>query len=62
MANRVVQLEHLLTANLDNLTSSHKYFEVESEKKAQSFKRMQIALEQLDKQSQRDKMIIKFRD
>jgi hypothetical protein len=42
---RIAQLENLLSANLDNLTSSHKYFEVEAEKKNLSFKRMQQVME-----------------
>lgn len=62
MAMRIVKLENLLAANLENLTSNHKYFEAELEKKNQSLKRFKTALDQLDKQAQRDKMVIKFRD
>ena len=62
MAMRIVKLENLLAANLENLTSNHKYFEAELEKKNQSLKRLKTALDQLDKQAQRDKMVIKFRD
>jgi tRNA 2-selenouridine synthase SelU len=35
---RVAYLENLLSANLDNLTSSQKYYEAEQAKKAQSLK------------------------
>ena len=62
MAMRIVKLENLLAANLENLTSNHKYFEAELEKKNQSLKRFKTALDQLDKQAQRDNMVIKFRD
>lgn len=62
MALRIMKLENLLAANLENLTSNHKYFEAELDKKNQSHKRFQSALDQLDKQAQRDKMILKFRD
>lgn len=60
--DRISQLESLLAANLDSLTQSQKYFDAELEKKSQSYIRMQQALESMEKQSQRDKMVIKFRD
>ena len=62
MSKRVVYLENLLSANLDNLTSQQKYYEHKIEKSKEQNERMQAALETFEKQSSRDKMIIKFRE
>ena len=59
---RIVYLENLLSANLDNLTSQQKYYELKIEKNKEQTERMQSALETFEKQSSRDKMIIKFRE
>lgn len=58
----MIYLENLLCANLDNLTSQQKYYESEVVKSKESIKRLQGANETLEKQSNRDKMIIRFRD
>jgi hypothetical protein len=59
---RIAYLENLLSANLDNLTSQQKYYELKLEKNKEQTERMQAALETFEKQSSRDKMIIKFRE
>lgn len=59
---RIAYLENLLSANLDNLTSQQKYYELKIEKNREQTERMQAALETFEKQSSRDKMIIKFRE
>ena len=58
----MVYLENLLSDNLDNLTSQQKYYELELENKQETIKRKQAAMETLEKQSKRDKMIINFRE
>lgn len=59
---RILYLENLLSANLDNLTSQQTYYELKIEKNREQTERMQAALETFEKQSSRDKMIIKFRE
>jgi len=62
MRKRVIYLESLLSANLDNLTSQQKYYDSELQKQGQSVKRMSAAVESYEKQRARDKMIVKFRE
>jgi CRISPR/Cas system-associated endoribonuclease Cas2 len=52
----------LLSANLDTLSNQQKYFEGEVQKWQAQTKRLQQAVESYEKQSARDKMIIKFRE
>jgi AICAR transformylase/IMP cyclohydrolase PurH len=44
------------------LTSQQTYYELKIEKNREQTERMQAALETFEKQSSRDKMIIKFRE
>jgi hypothetical protein len=41
-------LENLLTANLDNLTSQQKHYDLELTRKTETTKRMQAAMEALE--------------
>ena len=49
-------------ANLDNLTSTGRVYQVEQQNRVQQCQRLQSGFETLEKQAARDKMIIKFRD
>lgn len=62
MRERVVYVEGLLSANLDNLTSQQKFYESELQKLQQQNKKLVQAVESYEKQCARDKMIIKFRE
>ena len=62
MRKRVVHLEGLLSANLDNLSSQQKFYDHEIQKHQQQNKKLQQAVESFEKQCARDKMIIKFRE
>lgn len=55
-------LESLLSANLETLSNQQKYYDSELQKHHAQTKRMQQTLETYEKQSARDKMIIKFRE
>jgi hypothetical protein len=49
MRKRVIYLESLLSANLDNLTSQQKYYDSELHKAKASIKRMTAALDSYEK-------------
>jgi hypothetical protein len=58
----VTHLESLLSANLDTLSTQQRFYEGEMGKLSSQLKRMQLTVESYEKQSARDKMIIKFRE
>ena len=62
LRQRVAHVEGLLSANLDTLNQQQKYYEGEVQKWQLQAKRMQSTVESYEKQSARDKMIIKFRE
>ena len=62
LRKRVLNLESLLSANLDNLTSQQKYYDSEMQKLQTANKRLVTAVEAYEKQRSRDKMIVKFRE
>jgi len=59
---RVTHLESLLSANMDSLSVQQHYYESEQAKLVAQLKRTQQTVESYEKQSARDKMIIKFRE
>jgi len=62
LRSRVTHLESLLSANLDSMSTQQRYYEGEVSKLVAQQKRMQQTVESYEKQSARDKMIIKFRE
>lgn len=48
LQKRLYYLENLLTANLDNLTSQQKHYDLELTRKTETTKRMQAAMEALE--------------
>ena len=62
LRSRVTHLESLLSANLDSMSTQQRYYEGEISKLVAQQKRMQQTVESYEKQSARDKMIIKFRE